>query len=60
MAQKRTTIDKKIGLVLSGGGARAYAHIGVLHALNEHGIFPTHVSGSSAGAMVGALKSSLG
>ena len=55
MAQKRTTIDKKIGLVLSGGGARAYAHIGVLHALNEHGIFPIHVSGSSAGAMVGAL-----
>lgn len=48
-------IDKKIGLVLSGGGARAYAHIGVLEALNEHGIYPTHLSGSSAGALVGAL-----
>ncbi|MCL5127727.1 patatin-like phospholipase family protein [Algibacter sp. L4_22] len=47
--------DKKIGLVLSGGGARAYAHIGVLQALNENGIYPTHLSGSSAGALVGAL-----
>lgn len=47
--------DAKIGLVLSGGGARAYAHIGVLQALNEHNIYPTHLSGSSAGALVGAL-----
>lgn len=44
-----------IGLVLSGGGARAYAHIGVLHALNEYGIYPTHISGASAGALVGVL-----
>jgi NTE family protein len=48
-------INKKIGLVLSGGGARAYAHVGVLQALNEHGIYPAHLSGASAGAMVGAL-----
>lgn len=45
----------KIGLVLSGGGARAYAHIGVLQALNENNIYPSHVSGASAGALVGAL-----
>lgn len=47
--------NKNIGLVLSGGGARAYAQIGALHALNEHGIFPSHIAGSSAGALVGAL-----
>lgn len=46
---------KTIGLVLSGGGARAYAHIGVLQALNENGIYPTYISGASAGALVGAL-----
>ena len=45
----------KIGLVLSGGGVRAAAHIGVIKALEEHGIFPTHISGTSAGAIVGAL-----
>jgi NTE family protein len=45
----------KLGLVLSGGGARGAAHIGVLKALEEHGIFPTLISGTSAGAIVGAL-----
>jgi len=44
-----------IGLVLSGGGARAAAHIGAIKALEEYGIFPTHISGTSAGAIVGAL-----
>lgn len=43
------------GLVLSGGGARGAAHIGAIKALEEHEIFPTHVSGTSAGAIVGAL-----
>jgi NTE family protein len=46
-----------LGLVLSGGGARGAAHIGVLKALEEHGISPTHVSGTSVGAIVGALYS---
>lgn len=45
----------KIGLVLSGGAARANAQIGALHALNEHGIYPSHISGASAGALIGAL-----
>lgn len=44
-----------IGLVLSCGGVRGAAHIGVIKALEEHGIFPTHIAGSSAGAIVGAL-----
>ncbi len=44
-----------IGMVLSGGGVRGVAHAGALQALGEYGIRPTHISGSSAGAMVGAL-----
>lgn len=44
-----------IGIVLSGGGSRGIAHIGVLQALAEHGIVPEVVSGTSAGAIVGAL-----
>lgn len=46
---------KKLGIVLSGGGARGIAHVGVLKALEEHGIFPDVVAGSSMGAIVGAL-----
>jgi NTE family protein len=45
----------KIGLVLSGGGARGFAHLGVIQALNEAGIFPDVISGTSAGAIAGAL-----
>ncbi|MGB0430719.1 MAG: patatin-like phospholipase family protein [Bacteroidia bacterium] len=45
----------KNGLVLSGGGAKGFAHIGVLKALNEKGIYPDVISGTSAGSIVGAL-----
>lgn len=48
-------VKKEIGLVLSGGGARGIAHIGVLKALNELNIHPTVISGSSAGAIIGVL-----
>lgn len=44
-----------LGLALSGGGVRGVAHIGVIKALEEHGISPTHIAGTSAGAVVGAL-----
>jgi NTE family protein len=44
-----------IGLVLSGGGMRGAAHIGAIKALEEHGIYPTHIAGTSAGAIVGGL-----
>lgn len=47
--------SKSIGLVLSGGGVRGMAHIGVLRALEEYGISANVVSGSSVGALVGAL-----
>lgn len=43
------------GLVLSGGGMRGAAHIGVIKALQEHNIKISYVSGVSAGAIVGAL-----
>ncbi|MEL6748133.1 MAG: patatin-like phospholipase family protein [Pseudomonadota bacterium] len=43
----------KIGLALGGGGARGWAHIGVLRRLNEAGIFPDVVVGTSIGAVVG-------
>jgi len=43
-----------LGLVLSGGGARGYAHAGALRALNHLGIFPGVLVGVSMGAVVGA------
>ena len=46
---------KRIGISLSGGGARGAAHIGMLRALLEEEIHPTHVVGVSAGAIIGAL-----
>jgi NTE family protein len=45
----------KIGLVLSGGGARGVAHIGLLKGLEELGLRPDIISGASSGALVGAL-----
>ena len=45
----------KIGLVLSGGGARCFAHLGLLKVLDELNINPFAISGVSAGAIVGAL-----
>jgi len=41
--------------VLSGGGARGFAHLGVIKALNEKGITPSAISGTSAGAIAGAF-----
>lgn len=51
-------MEKKIygiGVVLSGGGARGFAHLGVLKALNDSGIYPDVISGTSAGALVGVM-----
>jgi NTE family protein len=45
----------KTGIILSGGGARGFAHAGILKALQESGIYPDVISGVSAGAIVGAL-----
>ncbi|MBF9255442.1 patatin-like phospholipase family protein [Pontibacter sp. 172403-2] len=45
----------KVGLVLSGGGAKGMAHIGFLKVLEEAGIRPDYITGTSMGALVGAL-----
>lgn len=45
----------KIGLVLSGGAARGIAHIGVLKVMEECGIIPDYITGTSMGSIIGAL-----
>ncbi|UZD22756.1 patatin-like phospholipase family protein [Algoriphagus halophytocola] len=47
----------KIGLVLSGGGAKGIAHVGVLKSLEQAGIRPDYIVGTSMGAVVGGLYS---
>jgi NTE family protein len=48
----------RIGLALGGGAARGFAHIGVIHILEEAGIKPTLVAGTSAGSLVAAIYAS--
>lgn len=57
MAQQPQDERPKIGLVLSGGGAKGLAHIGVLRVLEEAGIVPDYISGTSMGSIVGGLYS---
>lgn len=45
----------KTGLVLSGGGARGFAHLGAIKCLKENGIEPSIISGVSAGALAAAF-----
>ncbi len=49
---------KTIGLALSGGAARGFAHVGVIAALEEAGLKPSLVVGTSAGSLVAALYAS--
>ena len=51
----KTQKDYELGLVLSGGAARGFAHLGVFKALREKGINPGIVSGVSAGSIAGAF-----
>lgn len=46
---------KKVGVVLSGGGAKGFAHVGVLKILEEVGIPIDYIAGTSMGAVVGGL-----
>lgn len=46
-------VDVKVGIALSGGGARGFAHIGVLKALQENGIPVDVIAGTSAGSFAG-------
>ncbi len=52
--EKTTTQQPKIGIALSSGVAKGFAHIGVIRALLRNGIKPTIVSGTSIGAVAGA------
>lgn len=58
-AYAQDTLTKpKIGLVLSGGGAKGLAHIGVLKVLDEKGIKVDYIGGTSMGAIIGGLYAS--
>lgn len=48
----------KIGLVLSGGGAKGLAHIGILKALDSAGLHVDYITGTSMGSIIGALYAS--
>ena len=50
--------EPKVGLVLSGGGAKGLAHIGVLKVLEEAGVKIDYIGGTSMGAIIGALYAS--
>lgn len=51
-------MNKKVSLVLGSGGARGYAHIGVIEELEKNGYEITSITGSSMGALVGGLYAS--
>lgn len=52
------TRPPRIGLALGGGAARGFAHVGVIQVLEQHGIKPDVVVGTSAGSLVAALYAS--
>jgi len=54
MRLARTMAGRSVGIVLSGGGARAYSHIGVIRAIRERGVPIDFVGGASMGAVVAA------
>src|SRR5688572_15239056 len=58
MGQEKKKGKPKIGLVLSGGGAKGLAHIGVLKVLEEAGVEISYIGGTSMGAIVGGLYAS--
>jgi len=59
VAQETTKKNRpKIGLVLSGGGAKGFAHIGVLKVLEQAGVKIDYITGTSMGAVVGGLYAS--
>lgn len=55
LAITSVSLAQKTGLVLSGGGATGFAHIGVMKALEERGIPIDYITGTSAGALVGSM-----
>lgn len=55
MTGKNRPQKHKLGLALSGGGAKGFAHLGVFKILEEKGLTPDIIAGTSAGALMGAL-----
>ncbi len=51
-------MTKKLGFALSGGGSRGVAHIGFIKAMEESGIKPDYIAGTSMGSVVGACYAS--
>jgi len=52
------TTQPKVGLVLSGGGAKGFAHVGVLKAIEKSGVQIDYIGGTSMGAIIGGLYAS--
>ena len=57
-SQEKKSDDLKVGLVLSGGGAKGLAHIGALKVIEESGVRIDYIGGTSMGAIIGALYAS--
>lgn len=57
-SQEKPKNDIKVGLVLSGGGAKGLAHIGVLKTLDSLGVNIDYIAGTSMGAIIGSLYAS--
>lgn len=57
-SQEKDGEDIKVGLVLSGGGAKGLAHIGALKVIEESGVRIDYIGGTSMGAIIGALYAS--
>ena len=55
ISQNTEQDDLKVGLVLSGGGAKGLAHIGVLKVIDSLGIRVDYIAGTSMGAIIGSL-----
>ena len=54
-SQNNSGERKKIGLVLSGGGAKGIAHVGIIKAMEEEGLRPDYITGTSMGSIIGGL-----
>jgi len=50
-------VKKGLGIALGGGGTRGFAHLGILKRLEEKGVFPDIIAGTSAGSIVGSFLS---
>ena len=57
-SQEKEVKNPRVGLVLSGGGAKGLAQIGVLKTLDSLGVRVDYISGTSMGSVIGALYAS--